>query len=266
MRMANRTLQFLDDKLTAGQAGLTAREVRERMGLSPQAASNLLTRWREAGLVDRVAPGHYAIRQIGLLGTRAASEDVALAVGAFFAGEPHRIAYRSALDHHGLLTHPARTVQVACPREVTVKQLSGRRLHTILERRETVLLGAEEDGHGARVSSVERSLLDGAARMYLIGGANVLAEALSAAQPDPAVLQCLAQEIGAAAALRRLGSLADRLPVPALANRLEALAAPTSDIQLEPRNPASGERAFRDRQWRVVWAERPSTIADGLRQ
>jgi hypothetical protein len=80
--------------------------------------SNLLTRWREAGLVDRVAPGHYAIRQIGLL--------------------------------------------------------------------------------------------DGAARMDLIGGANVLAEALSAAQPDPAVLERLAQEIGAAAALRRIGSLADQ--------------------------------------------------------
>lgn len=262
----NRTLQLLDDKLTAGQAGLTAREVRERLGLSPQAASNLLTRWREAGLVDRVAPGHYAIRQIGLLGTRAASEDVALAVGAFFAGEPHRIAYRSALDHHGLLAHPARTIQVACPREVTVKQLSGRPLRTILERRGTVLVGAVQAGHGARVSGLERSLLDGAARMDLIGGASVLAEALSAAQPDPAVLERLAQEIGAAAALRRIGSLADKLPVPALANRLKALAAPTSDIPLEPRNPAGGERPFRDRRWRVVWAQPPSAIADGLRQ
>jgi predicted transcriptional regulator of viral defense system len=109
----NRTLQLLDDKLTKGQAGLTSREVRERLGLSPQAASNLLTRWRDAGLLDRVAPGHYAIRQLGLLGTRAVSEDIALAVGAFFADEPHRIAYRSALDYHGLLTRPARAIQVA---------------------------------------------------------------------------------------------------------------------------------------------------------
>ena len=264
--MPNRTLQFLDDKLTAGQARLTSREVRERLGLSPQAASNLLTRWRDAGLVDRVAPGHYAIRQLGLLGTRAASEDVALAVGAFFAGEPHRIAYRSALDHHGLLTHPARTIQVACPREVTVKQLSGRPLQTIIEPRETVLVGAEEAGYGARVSGVERSLLDGAARMDLIGGADVLAEALSAAQPDPGVLQRMAQEIGASAALRRVGSLADRLPISALANQLHPLAPLKSDISLEPRNPAAGDRPFRDRTWRVVWAEPPATIADGLEQ
>ena len=264
--MPNRTLQFLDDKLTAGQAGLTSREVRERLGLSPQAASNLLTRWRNAGLVDRVAPGHYAIRQLGLLGTRAASEDVALAVGAFFAAEPHRIAYRSALDYHGLLTHPARTIQVACPREVTVKQLSGRPLRTIIEPQETILAGAEEAGHGARVSGLERSLLDGAARMNLIGGANVLAEALSAAQPDPAVLQRMAQEIGAAAALRRIGSLVDQLSIPALANQLHPLAPVKSDIALEPRNPAGSKRPFRDRMWRVVWAEPPATIADGLEQ
>ena len=264
--MPNRTLRFLDEKLTAGQAGLTSRELRERLGLSPQAASNLLARWREAGLVDRVAPGHYAIRQIGLLGTRAASEDVALAVGAFFAGEPHRIAYRSALDYHGLLIHPARTIQVACPREVTVKELSGRRLRTIIERRETVLVGAEETGHGARVSGVERSLLDGAARMDLIGGANVLAEALSATRPDPAVLQRVAQEIGAGTALRRVGSLADQLPIPTLAGLLHPLAPPKSDIALEPRNPAAGDRPFRDRKWRVVWAQPPATIADGLEQ
>lgn len=46
--------------------------------------------------------------------------------------------------------------------------------------------------------------------MDLIGGAGVLAEALAVAQPNPAVLHGLAQEIGAAAALRRLGSLADQ--------------------------------------------------------
>jgi predicted transcriptional regulator of viral defense system len=264
--MQNRTLQLLNDKLASGQARLTSRDVREQLGLSPQATSNLLTRWREAGLVDRVAPGHYAIRQLGLLGTRAASEDVALAVGAFFADEPHRIAYRSALDHHGLLTHPARAIQVASPREVTVKQLSGRQLLTIIEARGTVLAGVETAGHGACVSSLERSLLDGAARMDLVGGVGVLADALGAAQPDPAALQGLAQEISAATALRRIGSLADQIPISALANRLQALGTPTSDIQLEPRNPATGRRPFRDRKWRVVWAQAPSAIAEGLEQ
>src|ERR1019366_6411838 len=123
-------------------------------------------------------------------------------------------------------------------------------------------------------------------------------------QPDPAVLQRLAREIGAAPALRRIGSpvdplptpdllnppeapaapprrareigaapplwrigwLVDQLPIPDLVNRLEPLAAPASDIQLEPRYPAGRERPFRDRRWRVVWAQQPSAIAGGLQQ
>jgi predicted transcriptional regulator of viral defense system len=263
--MANRTLDLLDDKLAAGKARLTTREVQEQLGLSAQAASNVLARWREAGLVDRVARGHYAIRQLGLLGTRAASEDVALAVGALFASEPHHIAYRSALDHHGLLTHPARTIQVACPRQITVKQLSGRPLRAILEREDTILVGSESAGHDACVSGVERSLLEGAARLDLIGGASVLAEALAGAQADPILLQRLANELSAAPALRRIGSLADQLQLPGLAEQLEPLTAPTSDIQLDPRLDTGDEPPFRDRRWRVVWAEQPSRIADGLR-
>jgi predicted transcriptional regulator of viral defense system len=263
--MLSRTLDLLDDRLAVGQARLTTRDVQEELGLSAQAASNLLARWRNAGLVDRVANGHYAIRQLGLLGTRAASEDVSLAVGAFFGAERHRIAYRSALDHHGLLTHPARTIQVVSPREITVKQLSGRPLRTVLEPRETILVGSEATGH-ARVSGTERALLDGASRLDLIGGVNALAEALAAAHVDPAVLQRLAGELGAGPALRRIGSLAERLPLPGLAGQLEPLAPPASDIPLDPRLETTGERSFRDRRWRVRWQEHPSRLAENLRQ
>ncbi|MGH2883981.1 MAG: type IV toxin-antitoxin system AbiEi family antitoxin domain-containing protein [Solirubrobacteraceae bacterium] len=264
--MPNRTLDLLDNKLASGEARLTTRDVQEELGLSPQAASNLLARWRNAGLVDRVANGHYAIRQLGLLGTRAASEDISLAVGAFFGDEPHRIAYRSALDHHGLLTHPARTIQVACPREVTVRQLSGRPLRTVMEPRETISIGSEDSGHHARVSDVERALLDAASRLDLIGGAGILAEALAAADADPAVMQSLAGELRAAAGLRRIGSLADHLPVPRLAGHLEPLMPPASDISLNPRLEENRERSFRDGRWRVRWPEQPSRLAEQLRQ
>ncbi len=264
--MPNRTLDLLDNRLAAGNSRLTTRDVQEEFGLSSQAASNLLARWRTAGLVDRVANGHYAIRQLGLLGTRAASEDVSLAVGAYFGDEPHRIAYRSALDHHGLLTHPARTIQAACPREVTVKQLSGRPLRTVMEPPETISIGSEDAGHHARVSGVERGLLDAASRLDLIGGVDVLAEALAAADADSTVLHSLAGELGAAAGLRRIGSLADHLPLPRLAGRLEPLVPPTSDISLDPSLARSRERSFRDGRWRVRWREEPSRLAEQLRQ
>lgn len=264
--MQRRFLQYLDEKLATGDARLTTREVQQRLGLSPQSASNLLARWKEAGLVDQVARGHYAIRQLGLLGTRAASEDVALAVGAFFTGEPHRIAYRSALDYHGLLTHPARTIQVACPRRVTAEKLSGRPLRTIFEAHTVVLIGADDAGHGARVSSVERALLDAAARLDLVGGATVLAQAVSAADVDPDTLNRLARELDALVALRRIGSLADQLRVSGLEDKLDLPDRPATVIPLDPRSPIETDGVFRDPRWRVAWPMQPRRLAEALRQ
>lgn len=263
--MTERTLKILDEKLASGQTRLTTGEIRDQLGLSSQAASNLLARWRATGLVDRVARGHYVIRQLGVLGTRAASEDVALAVGAFFAGEPHRIAYRSALDHHGMLLHPARTIQIASPRQVALRQLSGRPVRTVLESQRTILVGGEDAGHGARVSSVERSLLDAAARLDLIGGVAILAEALGSRSVEPGHLEQLAHQLEAGPALRRLGTLADHLAIPGLAARLSPIALPASDIQLDPEEEA-GDAPFRDRRWRVVWPAEPDQIAEALRQ
>lgn len=261
--MSHRTLSLLDEKLASGQEKLTTAEIAERLGLSTQAASNLLARWRSAGLVDRVARGHYVIRPLGLLGTRAASEDVALAVGAFFADKPHRIAYRSAFDYHGMLSHPTRTIQVASSRQVTAKRLSGRPLRTVLELPETIFVGSEDAGYEARVSSMERSLLDGAARMDLIGGVDVLAEALCSRSVDPAELERLAREIGAGPGLRRLGTLADQLEIPGLAGGLSPIVSPNGDIKLDPK--AIGGGMFRDRRWRVAWPVDPEEVVEGLR-
>lgn len=259
-------LQFLDDKLASGRSRFTTRELQERLDLSPQSASNLLARWRTAGLVDQVARGHYVIRQLGLLGTRAASEDVALAVGAFFGGEPHRIAYRSALDYHGLLIHPARTIQVACPRRVSAEELSGRSLQVVLEGPETVEVGTQEAGHEAHVSSLERSLVDAATRLDLVGGVTVLAEALTASSPNPDALNHLAHQLGAGVALRRIGSLAGQLRLPDLEQRLEPPDPASRSIRLDPRGRGDDEPVFRDPQWRVVWPTQPRRLAEALRQ
>jgi len=174
------SLKPLDDRLAVGRTTLTSRELRAELGISPSAASNLLARWRRAGLVDQVARGRYAIRQIGLLGTRASSEDVALAVAALVDGRAHRIAYQSALDFHGLLTRPVRTVQIASPHRLASALVSGRPLAVVFERPDTVELGTEPAGFGALVSDLERALLDAAARPDLVGGYFPLAEALTA--------------------------------------------------------------------------------------
>lgn len=261
--MTRLLLKPLDDRLAVGKTTLTSRELREELGLSPSATSNLLARWRRAGLVDRVARGRYAIRQIGLLGTRASSEDVALAVAAFVGGYPHRIAYHSALDFHGLLVRPVRTVQIASPHRFASISISGRPLQVVFERPETVGLGTEPAGYGAVVSNLERTLLDAAARPDLVGGYFPLAEALAGSKPDPGRLLELAEQLSASPALRRIGSLADRLELEGLAGKLRPLTPAIWDLDLDPDlKGLSG--AFRDGKWRVRWPASPEAVAEEI--
>lgn len=263
--MARHSIDPLDSRLAVGKATLTSGELRDELEISPQAASNLLARWRRAGLVDRVARGRYAIRQIGLLGTRASSEDVALAVAALVGDRPHRISHRSALDFHGLLTRPVRTVQVSSPYRFAGADISGRPLKVVHERQETVELGGHPAGHGALVSNLERSLLDAASRLDLVGGYVPLAEALAGSNPDPTRLSTLADQLGAGAALRRIGSLADQLGLPRLAGELEPGDRPKFDLDLDP-GLKNRPPAFRDRKWRIRWPADPRAVRQEISQ
>lgn len=263
--MPRLSLKPLDDRLAVGKTTLTSRELREELGLSPSATSNLLGRWQRAGLVDRVARGRYAIRQIGLLGTRASSEDVALAVAALVEGRAHRIAYHSALDFHGLLTRPVRTVQIASPHRFASAVVSGRPLEVVLERADTVGIGAEPAGYGAVASNLERALLDAAARPDLVGGYFPLAEALAAASPDATRLRDLAEQLNASPAVRRIGSLVDCLGLAGLAGKLEPLAPPSWDLDLDPGLREMGS-AYRDSKWHIRWPADPRTVAQEVAQ
>jgi predicted transcriptional regulator of viral defense system len=249
--MRRNVLDLLDDLAAEERVAITTAEVRRRLEMSGQSASNLMTRLVEAGFLDRVARGVFAPRPLGQLGTRAASEDIALAVAAAFASEPHRIAFRSALDHHGLLIHPARTIQVAMPRRVKIKRISGRRLQVIHELDRSVAIGAESIGCGAQVSGVERALLESAARPVLVGGWIVVANALVHAQVDPAELTELAGRLDAGLALRRLGSLSEALNLDRIAIGIPPPAHDTRVLPLDPRAPS--EDPWIDERWRVRW-------------
>jgi predicted transcriptional regulator of viral defense system len=250
----SRTLKLLDDLAADERAQLTSAEVRERLGLSSQAAANLLSRLVDAGLLDRVARGVYAPRPLGQLGTRAASEDVTLAVGAVFGGEPHRIAYRSALAHHDLLVHPARSIQVALPRRSKLTEISGRRLQPIYEPAETVMVGTQSAGHGSMVSLVERAMLESASRLDLCGGWITLAGALRHADLDPQGLAELAGRLDVGVAVRRIASIAEVLGLTGLADALPAPPRDTRLLALDAQAPV--EEAWTDTRWRVRWPMR----------
>lgn len=256
----NQGLALANELVAEGWSTFTFEDAEARLGKSKTATANLLKRMEKAGLIDRVRRGHYVVRQLGVLGTPAAAENIALSVGAALKGVPHRIAYRSALYEHDLVTHPLRSVQVAAERRVRTKTLSGRPLRVVIESPETLDVGRVPWG-SSYVSDHHRAVLDAAQRPRLVGGLEVLAEALGAAAHElhAETLMDYADRLGWAAALRRLGSLADALALAPLEGALQPLKPITADLDLEP---GSDEPAvWRDSRWRVRW---PRTV-DELR-
>ena len=249
-------LSLANELVAEGHLAFTFGEVERHLGKSKSATANLLKRMERAGLIDRVRRGHYAVRQLGMLGTPSVAEDIALCVGTAFKGLPHRIAWRSALCEHDLVVHPARKVQVATIRRMRTKSLSGRRLQVVIEPLEKLDVG-RVPMRSSYMSDLHRAVLDAADRPRLVGGVEVLAEAVATAAPSlkSDILIDYASRLGYAAALRRLGSLADTLRLHPLAGALEPIKRITADLDLEP--GSSEPVALRDKRWRVRW---PRTV------
>lgn len=115
-------------------------------------------------------------------------------------------------------------------------------------------------------SAISNASLDAAMRPNLVGGATVLATAIVAAgnRVDVTALTRYAQELAWAAALRRIGSIADALEVEGLAGRLQPLKPPTADLDLEP--GANKPRVWRDARWRMRWPQSVAEIASVAKQ
>jgi predicted transcriptional regulator of viral defense system len=200
-------LNLVDGLAAEGRTDVSADEVRRRLGLSPQAASNLLTRLAHDGLVERVRRGCYLLRPLGELGVASvASDRLAEAVVLAVGNRDHRICFLTALHEHGLLTRGGQRVQVAVTRRLFVNEIGGRPLESIIERPATIHVGAQSHG-SATVSTVERALLESAHAPRRVGGISVVAEALAAAQPNPNAVADLSNALSFEAALRRLVSL-----------------------------------------------------------
>ncbi len=264
-RTPDKALKLLDDLTAAGNLYFTFDEAVQYFGRSPSATANVLRRMADTGLIDRVRRGCYVIRKFGVLGTKAAAEDVALAVAIAFQGQRHRIGYRSALDEHDLISHFARTIQIAAIKRMRVRHLSGRPLRTIVEPEASITVGSVAHG-SSWISNLERALLDAAARPELVGGAAVLAEAVSTGgiHASPPRLMQYAEQLGWAAGLRRIGSVADALGIKGLEGKLRPLGKPQFDLDLEPTPRATP--VWRDARWRIRWAQSRDELAAVARQ
>jgi predicted transcriptional regulator of viral defense system len=245
-KIAQRSQVFTFDEFAASRKG------------SATSAANALRVLADMGIIDRVSRGAYVIRPIGRLGTNAAAEDIALVVGARFSGSLHRIAYAAALSFHGLLTRPTNKIQVATPRYVDMTELGERPFQSVAESSTTIDTGALDAGHGARVSGVERSLIDGARRIDLVGGVSTIADALLRLGPgeyDPDVIVRCSSQLGIPGALRRLGSIARAVGQDTLAGIAFQARRHRHLIPVDPH--ALGEPIWVDPDFKVAWAQEP---------
>lgn len=246
-----RQLGFIDELLAQGRQEFTFRAAQEMLNTSASATANVLHSLREKGLVDRLSRGHYAIRPLGSLGTSAVTDNLAGSVAAIFDGVDHRIGYLSALGELSLVTHPVRTVQVACTRQVRISTVGKRPLQTIIERPQTIHLETDRVG-GSPMSNLHRAVFESALRVDLVGGSQILAEALGNGYRDLDLdaIERLVRAFGARgrAAERRLASIAKALGVPV---QLDPAVGPRQPlIRLDPRDDHD---EWIDRHFRVAW-------------
>jgi predicted transcriptional regulator of viral defense system len=243
-------LELVDTLVAGGREEFTFEEATVALGRSPTSTANALRQLREKGLIDRVTRGHYAIRQLGSLGTSTALDDLPLAVGVAFGAREHRIAYLSALSELGLLVHPVRTVFVACTHQVRMPTVSRRPLRVVVERAQTIRLEAEPVGRSWR-STVERALFECASRIDLVGSVERLAEAVASGAREVHAdrLSRLARAFGARgfAAERRLASLTRALELPLRLN-----------TQVDPRQPVI---RLDPREDRIEWIDETLRVA-----
>jgi predicted transcriptional regulator of viral defense system len=254
-----RPLELINSLVAEGKEEFTFAEARAELKRSPTATANTLRRLQDNGLVDRLGRGRYAIRPLGSLHTSATTDDLALAVGATFDDRQHRMAYLTALADLGLLSHPVRTITIACTTQVRVPAISHRPLRVVIERAETIHLAAERLGRSWR-STLDRALLESTLRVDLMGGVERLAEVLAngAADADPAKVSLLAKAFGprGLAAERRLASLAQGLDLPLRLAPNVGRRQPI--VRLDPRDD---KVAWVDYTFRVAW----NVSADELR-
>ena len=246
-----RQLEFIDTLLSEGRDEFTFEEARARLKVSTEATANFLARLSKKGLVDKFARGHYAIRPLGALGTSLVTQDLGSAVRAAFEGREHRIAYLSALSELGVLSHPVRTIYVACTERVRFTAVSRRPLRLVVEKPETIHLDAEVVKNSWR-SSLERALFECALRVDLIGGAERLGDAVASGSRDADSVRIahLAKNFGArgVAAERRLASIATALHLPL--TLAPAVSKRQQVIRLDPRDDRV---AWTDSRFRVAW-------------
>jgi len=180
------------------------------------ATAALLSQMVRKGWLVRLVPGRYLIVPLEAGLESVPMTDRYVIARQVLAPLPYYISYASAMEIHQMTTQPINTVYVTVPRQRASRLIAGVWYRFIYASQRS-FWGWEDvwvtDQEQVRVSDLEKTVLDCAARPDLCGGITELAKGIWLRKSDlnEERLVSYAQRLGHRAAARRLGFLLETL-------------------------------------------------------
>ncbi len=196
----------------AGRTIFSIAEAQSITGAGYRGTTALLDQLVRKKWLVRLVPGKYLVVPL-----EAGLESIPMADRFLIACEvltplPYYISHYSAMELHGMTTQPVNAVYVSVPRQRTNRLIAGVAYRFVYANPRRFWGWAETwvtDQAQVRVSDLEKTLLDCAARPELCGGIAELAKGLWLREGDlnEERLVSYAQRLGHKAAIKRLGFL-----------------------------------------------------------
>jgi predicted transcriptional regulator of viral defense system len=215
-----KALSLLERWEADGTRLVSLTEIQDRLspGVSRQAVVQMVRRLREAGFLQPVGRGQYAVQPLAWMGE--AAPDVAVALAAIWKrGGRFFVGFDTAAAHYGWHSEAYGVVAIGVPRGVRVRAMRVEGTHI---RSITVDAATFDEGITAvrwrdvdlPFSDRNRTVVDAVSKVDVIGGYNELMRLLARAAKDPKVEQDAVAELCAhrrsVRLQKRLGFLCER--------------------------------------------------------
>ena len=223
-------------------------------GLSPQAASNLVHKAVQRGLVTRLKPGLYNLVPFQLGRASEYVDNPCIIAQEIVRPNSYFISHGAALEIHRMVTQPVLTMHVSCTKRLRPQVVGGfpfRFIHIT----DTQFFGTTKhwvDKHRhVIVSDMERTIIDGLRHPSHVGGITEVGKGMWMKRQtlDVERLVEYAARLRAGVVFRRLGYLLERYEM-ANASTLGYLRSLLTNTyqRLDPLLPAEGQHLAR---WRL---------------
>jgi predicted transcriptional regulator of viral defense system len=256
-----------------GVAFFTVPELAEHLEVTRVQAQKIAYRMAQANLARRLRRGVYALLPPADWTDREGfAANWYLAAAALAGTDDHFLAYYTAMELHGMIAHPLRTVFIAATRRHANVRTGPVRFRFVTLTPQK-FFGAEdrqvEPGQAVRVASLERTFIDCIDRLDLCGGIEEVFRGLKAKMADINAdrLVRFVQRFDRPPVTKRLGFLLELAGYPdrEIIWELERLGGRLKRFtRLDETRPA-GEDTPRDRKWELMLNVDPKALLAATR-